>query len=76
MLSLVAGQRAMKLLDAGEVLPDEMVLGLVSPKLSSVECRERGWVLEGIGAAAGVDELENAIVTAAEVRRSRKTQGP
>lgn len=58
----------MKLLDAGEVLPDDMVLRLVSPKLSSMECQKRGWVLEGIGTAGGIDELENAILMAAEVR--------
>ena len=58
----------MKLLDAGEVLPDDLVLRLVSPKLSSTDCQKRGWVLEGIGAAVGVDELENAVVMAAEVR--------
>lgn len=59
----------MKLLDAGEVLPSEMVLSLVATKLASRECQKSGWVLEGVGtAAAGVDELEEAIVMATEVR--------
>lgn len=63
-----AGERAMKLLDAGEVLPSEMVLSLVATKLASRECQKSGWVLEGVGtAAAGVDELEEAIVMATEV---------
>lgn len=62
----------MKLLDAGEVLPDDLVLRLVSPKLSSVDCQKRGWVLEGIGAAGGIDELENAVAMAAEVRGTEK----
>ena len=57
----------MKLLDAGEVLPDELALRLVAPKLSSVECQTRGWVLEGIGTAGGIGELESAIAAAAEV---------
>lgn len=58
----------MKLLDAGEVLPSEMVLSLVATKLASRECQKSGWVLEGVGtAAAGVDELEEAIVMATEV---------
>ncbi|CAB1099575.1 unnamed protein product [Ectocarpus sp. CCAP 1310/34] len=62
------GERAMKLLDAGEVLPSEMVLSLVATKLASRECQKSGWVLEGVGtAAAGVDELEEAIVMATEV---------
>lgn len=59
----------MKLLDAGEVLPDNMVLDLVSTKLASEECQKNGWVLEGIGTAGGVEELEEAIVMATEVRR-------
>lgn len=62
-----AGERAMKLLDAGEVLPDSMVLDLVASKLVSRDCQRNGWVLEGIGTAAGVDELEEAIVMATEV---------
>lgn len=58
----------MKLLDAGEVLPSDMILSLVAKTLASRECQKRGWVLEGVGAAGGVDELEEAIVMAAEVR--------
>lgn len=57
----------MKLLNAGEVLPDSMVLDLVASKLASKDCQRSGWVLEGIGTAAGVDELEEAIVMATEV---------
>lgn len=57
----------MKLLDAGEVLPDKMVLDLVSTKLAGKECQRRGWVLEGVGTAGGADELEEAIVMATEV---------
>lgn len=57
----------MKLLHAGEVLPDSMVLDLVTSKLVSKDCQRNGWVLEGIGTSAGVDELEEAIVMATEV---------
>lgn len=57
----------MKLLDAGEVLPDGMVLNLVAPKLASRECQLKGWVLEGLGTAGGAEELEEAIVMATEV---------
>lgn len=57
----------MKLLDAGEVLPPEMILSLVTKKLASRECQKKGWVLEGVGTAGGVDELEEAIVMATEV---------
>eukprot|EP00903_Cladosiphon_okamuranus_P010401 g9839.t1 len=61
------GERAMKLLDAGEVLPSEMILSLVGERLASRECQKKGWVLEGVGAAGGLDELEEAIVMATEV---------
>lgn len=57
----------MKLLDAGEVLPSDMVLSLVATKLASRESQQNGWVLEGVGTAGGVDELEEAIVMATEV---------
>lgn len=57
----------MKLLDAGEMLPPDMTLSLVTKKLASRECQKKGWVLEGIGTAGGVDELEEAIVMATEV---------
>ena len=58
----------MKLLDAGEVLPSAMILDLVSAKLANRECQKRGWILEGIATAGTVDELEEAIVMATEVR--------
>lgn len=57
----------MKLLDAGEVLPSDMILSLVGKKLANRECQKKGWVVEGVGAAGGVDELEEAIVMATEV---------
>lgn len=57
----------MKLLDAGEVLPDMMVLDLIAEKLASSECQQKGWVLEGVGTAANVEALEEAIVMATEV---------
>lgn len=62
------GERAMKLLDAGEVLPDAMILDLVAAKLASMECQQKGWVLEGVGTSGGVEELEEAIVMATEVK--------
>ncbi|CAM9495709.1 unnamed protein product [Hapterophycus canaliculatus] len=69
------GERAMKLLDAGEVLPSVMILGLVTAKLANRECQKRGWVLEGIGTAGNVDELEEAIVMATEVQFVACCQG-
>lgn len=57
----------MKLLDAGEVLPDKMVLDLAALKLAGRQCQKSGWVLEGISAAAGMEQLEEAIVMATEV---------
>lgn len=57
----------MKLLDAGEVLPPEMTLSLVATRLASRECQKSGWVLEGVGTAGDVEQLEEAIVMATEV---------
>lgn len=68
-----AGERAMKLLDAGEGLPPQMILDLVTTKLASRECQKSGWVLEGVDTAVGgVDELEEAIVMATEVCLKKK----
>ncbi|CAM9474881.1 unnamed protein product, partial [Discosporangium mesarthrocarpum] len=61
------GQRAMNLLLAGEELLDEMVLALIGVKLAGRECQEKGWVLEGVGTSAVREDLEEAIVMAAEV---------
>lgn len=44
------------------------MLDLVSKKLASTECQKRGWMLDGIGTAGGLEVLEAAIVMATEVR--------
>lgn len=64
----------MKLLDAGEVLPDTMVLDLIAEKLASSECQQKGWVLEGVGTAASMEGLEEAIVMATEVTNGHGDQ--
>lgn len=59
----------MKLLDAGEVVPDDTILDLVAAKLAHEDCQEKGWVLDGLGTGSGVKELEGAIVGVAEVSK-------
>jgi hypothetical protein len=58
------GERALKLLHAGEELPVDLTLDLLGPALASMDCQKRGWVLEGIGLACDMEELEEAIVMA------------
>ena len=42
-----AGKQAKGLLDAGQAVPDELMLSLVKEKLTGGECTSKGWVLEG-----------------------------
>ncbi|KAG5189802.1 hypothetical protein JKP88DRAFT_286546 [Tribonema minus] len=61
------GERALKLLNAGEEVPLDTALALVGPRLAGRECQQNGWVLEGGGLSCTADELEEAIVMATAV---------
>lgn len=54
------GRRAKEYMDAGELLPDDVMLGLVSERLARPDA-ERGWLLDGFprtaGQAADLQEL-------------------
>ena len=41
------GQIAKEKMEAGELVPDDLIIGLVAQRLDSAECREKGWLLDG-----------------------------
>lgn len=41
------GMEAKAYMDAGQLVPDDVVIDLVADKLSSPECMEKGWLLDG-----------------------------
>lgn len=41
------GRRAQALMDQGELLPDELVMEMVTKRLSEPDCRARGFILDG-----------------------------
>jgi len=56
------GQRAQELMDKGELIPDEMVMEMVSGRLSERDTRGRGFVLDGCPRTTGqAEELEKLV---------------
>jgi adenylate kinase len=55
------GQRAQKLMDQGDLIPDDMIMEMVSTRLSERDTRGRGFVLDGcprtIGQAEALEKL-------------------
>ncbi|CAM9236898.1 unnamed protein product, partial [Chrysoparadoxa australica] len=43
------GEKALKLLHAGEDVPEAILSELIAKKLAGKECQDKGWVLEGEG---------------------------
>jgi len=41
------GQKAKEHMEAGELVPDDLIIGLVANELNKPECKERGWLLDG-----------------------------
>eukprot|EP01006_Ploeotia_vitrea_P046339 TRINITY_DN67017_c6_g2_i1.p2 TRINITY_DN67017_c6_g2~~TRINITY_DN67017_c6_g2_i1.p2 ORF type:complete len:227 (-),score=133.93 TRINITY_DN67017_c6_g2_i1:29-688(-) len=59
------GKAAKVFMDKGELVPDEVIIGLVKEKLSSDECKEKGWLLDGFPRTkAQADALKEAGIIA------------
>ena len=41
------GKQAKKFMDAGKLVPDELVIGIVIDRLQQVDCQQKGWLLDG-----------------------------
>lgn len=53
------GAKAKECMDAGELVPDHIVMSLVVDKLGTPECKEKGWLLDGFPRTqAQAEELE------------------
>jgi adenylate kinase len=56
------GQRAQELMDKGELIPDDMVMEMVSGRLSERDTRGRGFVLDGCPRTTGQAESLSTIL--------------
>jgi len=41
------GQQAKAHMEAGELVPDELIIGLVAQRLNQDDCKRKGWLLDG-----------------------------
>merc|ERR1719276_808721 len=59
------GQRAKDFMDAGKLVPDEVIIGVVKDRLDESDCAECGWLLDGFPRTpAQAEALADAGVTA------------
>lgn len=42
-----AGKAAKEFMDAGKLVPDEVIIAMVKDRLSEADCKEKGWLLDG-----------------------------
>lgn len=47
------GQKANAYITKGELVPDDLIIGIVKDKLASEDCRKRGWLLDGFPRTIG-----------------------
>ena len=59
------GLRAKEFMDAGELLPDEVIVGVVDERLNQTDTTRRGYVLDGFPRTVGQAEALAAITEAA-----------
>jgi adenylate kinase len=56
------GQRAKQIMDAGDLVPDEVMVGIVDDRLHEADA-ERGWILDGFPRTVGQAEALAAITS-------------
>ncbi|GMH65540.1 hypothetical protein TrLO_g8858 [Triparma laevis f. longispina] len=58
------GKKAKKEIEEGELVSDELIIGVVKERLAQKDCRERGWLLDGFPRTrAQADALSAAGIT-------------
>lgn len=59
------GKQAKEYMDAGKLVPDEVIIGVVKDRLNEEDCRTKGWLLDGFPRTkAQADALAECGVTA------------
>jgi adenylate kinase len=59
------GKQAKDLMDAGKLVPDEVIIGIVKDRFEESDCVESGWLLDGFPRTpAQAEALANAGVSA------------
>jgi len=57
----VVGKAAAQLMKEGELVPDDMIVGLVESRLNETDCKVNGWVLEGFPKTEGQMNMLKAL---------------
>ena len=50
------GLKAAALMEAGQLVPDDLIIGIVKDRLAQPDCAERGWLLDGFPRTEGQAE--------------------
>jgi len=59
------GKQAKEFMDAGKLVPDEVIIGVVANRLEQSDCKKQGWLLDGFPRTPGqADALASAGITA------------
>lgn len=59
------GKQAKEFMDAGKLVPDEVIIGVVANRLEQTDCKTQGWLLDGFPRTPGqADALASAGITA------------
>jgi adenylate kinase len=59
------GVKAKEFMDAGKLVPDEVIIGIIIDRLAETDCKEQGWLLDGFPrTAAQAEALADAGVSA------------
>jgi len=59
------GKQAKEFMNAGKLVPDEVIIGVVADRLEQEDCKTNGWLLDGFPRTPGqADALASAGVTA------------
>jgi len=59
------GKKAQDFMDAGKLVPDDVMIGIIIDRLADTDCTDQGWLLDGFPrTAAQADALDEAGVNA------------
>ncbi len=47
------GKKAAALMEAGQLVPDDLIIGIVMDRLAEDDCKTRGWLLDGFPRTQG-----------------------
>jgi len=54
------GKQAKAYMDQGQLVPDDLIIGIVQDRLNEQDCKDRGWLLDGFPRSPGQADALNA----------------